>query len=205
MAASDSTERRISIFSRRPPNPNWPDARLVGGCLRGDDRAWNALVDKYKNLVYSIVLKYRANQDEAADLFQGVWLDAFNDLPKLRKKSAFKPWLISLTTHKCFHWKKQSQRRLQHETELSDPDLLEEQFSADPQFVEELARNQLVRDAISKLSPRCKEMIRLLFFSFPPMPYQELAEHLGLATGSIGFIRGKCLERLKKQLEKQGL
>lgn len=202
---ADTTGRAFSIFSRRPPSPSWPDARLVGGCLRGDDRAWNALVDKYKNLVYSIVLKYRANQEEAADLFQGVWLDAFNDLPKLRKKSAFKPWLISLTTHKCFHWKKQSQRRQQHEQEVTDLEALSESFSAEPEFVEELARNQLVRDAITSLSPRCQEMIQLLFFTFPPMPYQELAEHLGLATGSIGFIRGKCLERLKKQLEKQGL
>ena len=205
MTMETENPKRFSLFSRRPPRPDWPDARLVGACLRGDDRAWSALVDKYKNLVYSIVLKYRATQDEAADLFQGVWLDAFNDLPQLRKKSAFKPWLISLTTHKCFHWKKQSQRRLHYEAELSDPDSLDEQYSAEPDFVEELARNQLVRDAILKLSPRCREIIQLLFFTFPPMPYQELAEHLGLATGSIGFIRGKCLERLQKQLEKQGL
>jgi RNA polymerase sigma factor (sigma-70 family) len=190
---------------RNRASADWSDTRLVTACLAGDDEAWNVLVDRYKNLVYSIVLKYRPGTDEAADLFQGAWLDAWTGLDKLRKKSAFKAWLISVTTHKCYHWTKQRRRQRYHESESFDIETFEEQLSAEPEFVEELARNELVREAIRQLSPRCQEMIRLLFFTFPPMPYQELAEHLGLATGSIGFIRGKCLERLKKQLEKQGL
>jgi DNA-directed RNA polymerase specialized sigma24 family protein len=47
-------------------------------------------------------------------------------------------------------------------------------------------------------------MIHLLFFETPPRPYQEVARELGLATGSIGFIRGRCLTRLRKELEKVG-
>jgi len=54
------------------------------------------------------------------------------------------------------------------------------------------------------LSPRCERMVRMLFFENPPRPYQEVARELDLATGSIGFIRGRCLEKLKKQLEKMG-
>ena len=48
-------------------------------------------------------------------------------------------------------------------------------------------------------------MIRLLFYEQPPLPYVEVARRLGLATGSIGFIRGRCLKRLQKELEEQGL
>jgi len=47
-------------------------------------------------------------------------------------------------------------------------------------------------------------MIRMLFFESQARPYQEIANELGIATGSIGFIRGRCLEKLKKQLEKMG-
>jgi hypothetical protein len=47
-------------------------------------------------------------------------------------------------------------------------------------------------------------MIELLFFESPPMPYAEVAKRLHLATGSIGFIRGRCLERLKKILDGKG-
>ena len=47
-------------------------------------------------------------------------------------------------------------------------------------------------------------MIRMLFFETPPRPYQEIAKELGIATGSIGFIRGRCLGKLKQQLENMG-
>ena len=62
----------------------------------------------------------------------------------------------------------------------------------------------MVRDVVCGLSQRCERMVRMLFFETPPRPYQEVAKELGIATGSIGFIRGRCLGRLKKQLEKMG-
>ena len=68
----------------------------------------------------------------------------------------------------------------------------------------EIEREQMVREAIGQLPPRCREMIELLFFEQPPVPYNEVARRLKLATGSIGFIRGRCLKRLKKLLEEKG-
>jgi hypothetical protein len=47
-------------------------------------------------------------------------------------------------------------------------------------------------------------MIELLFFEQPPTPYHEVARRLKLATGSIGFIRGRCLQGLKKILAESG-
>ncbi len=186
------------------PGPGWTDRRLVDGCLKGDERAWGVLVEKYKNLVYSVVLRYGVASEEASDVFQTVWLDAYNDLPKLRKKESFKSWLISLTTHKCYHWKQQRIRHDYHEAgSLTDEDA--KQPTIAPDFIEDVERQQLVREAMAALSPRCREMVRLLFFTFPPKPYKEVAEILGLATGSIGFIRGRCLQRMQKALEKAGI
>jgi DNA-directed RNA polymerase specialized sigma24 family protein len=54
------------------------------------------------------------------------------------------------------------------------------------------------------LPARCRQMITLLFFEHPPQPYNEVAEKLGLARGSIGFIRGRCLKRLKRILQDKG-
>ena len=47
-------------------------------------------------------------------------------------------------------------------------------------------------------------MVRLLFYEQPPLPYNEVARRLGLATGSIGFIRGRCLQKLRAQLKAAG-
>ena len=191
------------MLERRSPDPGWPDRRLVRECLKGEEDAWGVLVDKYKNLVYSIVLKYGVGAEEAPDVFQSVWLDAHHDLPKLRKKTAFKAWLISLTTHKCYHWRKRQKRRGLHEVDSDDD--FEDRMSTEPSFVDTLERDQLIRESIFALPTRCREMIKLLFFTFPPKPYQEVAKRLGLATGSIGFIRRRCLQRLQKMLEKHGL
>jgi len=68
----------------------------------------------------------------------------------------------------------------------------------------QLQEEQIVRDVVATLPPRHRELVRLLFFEQPPLPYAEVARRLGLATGSIGFIRGRCLERLRKALVEFG-
>ncbi len=75
-------------------------------CLAGDERAWSALLDRYKSLIYSIPLRYGAPPQDAADIFQAVCLDLFNELPRLRDAEALQGWLIRVTTHKCYHWKR---------------------------------------------------------------------------------------------------
>jgi DNA-directed RNA polymerase specialized sigma24 family protein len=58
---------------------------------------------------------------------------------------------------------------------------------------------------LTRLNSRRRTLIERLFFDDPPQPYEELARDLGLATGSIGFNRGRCLEKLRKALEELGL
>jgi RNA polymerase sigma factor (sigma-70 family) len=187
------------------PGPDWPEERLVASCLSGSEAAWNALVDKYKNLVWAIILRYGIHTDQAPDVFQAVWLDIYNDLGQLRKHDAVKPWLSSVVRNKCFHWKKRSARRHHFEGTDQDPAELADELAEDPSFADDLERQQLIREAVSSLSERCREMVRLLFFHEPPLPYQEVADQLGLAVGSIGFIRGRCLEKLQRALEDLGL
>jgi len=65
----------------------------------------------------------------------------------------------------------------------------------------QVEREQSVREAITGLSPRCRRMVEMLFFEDPPRPYLEVARELKLAVGSIGFIRGMCLKKLRVRLE----
>lgn len=61
-----------------------------------------------------------------------------------------------------------------------------------------------MRAAVTALPERCRQLVEQLFFTTPP-PYAEVAKRLGLATGSIGFIRGRCLKKLEAGLKKEGL
>src|SRR5262245_48414912 len=182
---------------------DWPNSRLVAECLKGNQQAWHTLVDRYKNLIYSVPVKYGAPPQDAADIFQAVCLDLFNELPKIRDADAIQAWLIRVTSNKSYHWKRQQTAR----SNQWDDDRMEEVTVDSPaaaQMLADLEREQIVREAILELPPRCREMISLLFFEQPPLPYSEVAARLALARGSIGFIRGRCLRRLRKILVEKG-
>ena len=180
----------------------WSDTRLVRECLGGGEEAWCALISKYKNLIFSIPLKYGFSAEDSTDIFQAVCLDLLSELPKLRKVKALPKWIMQITAHKCFHRKQQERR-----TDVSDPnDKLFERRT--PARAEEILREaedeQGLRQAMSELTPRCRQLVQMLFYDEPARPYQEIAEALGIAVGSIGFIRQRCLERLRKRLLEAG-
>jgi RNA polymerase sigma factor (sigma-70 family) len=191
---------------RTGPSVTWSDARLVRACLQNNEEAWAALIEKYKNLIYYIPFKYRASPEDAADIFQAVCLELFSQLSNLRKVNSLRSWLITVTSHKAYHWKQKQRRQagLLSDTEL-DEEKLPSEANLGPETLEEIEHTQTIREAIAKLPIRCQEMVRLLFYEDPPRPYQEVAQRLGLATGSIGFIRGRCLKRLQKILAEAGL
>ncbi len=196
----EDNARAIALPTAREPSAE--DEQLVQACLNGDESAWNRLIDKYKRLIYSVPLKYGLSPDDSADIFQNVCIDLFTNLSKLRKIESIRSWLITVATHKCFHHKKQGRQEV--ELDAMEQEVAEEIAAAPPQAMQELQEEQLVREAIQRLSPRCAQLVKMLFFEHPPLPYAEVAQRLGLATGSIGFIRGRCLSRLQKILMELG-
>src|SRR6266851_535213 len=116
---------------------------------------------------------------------------------------ALPKWLMQTSYHKCLRVKKQRLNLLEHPTEIEEqPEATTEELPEEMLY--QLQREQMLRDAIAELPSRCNQLIGLLFFDEPPRPYQEVAKQLKLATGSIGFIRGRCLRLLRQRLEKEG-
>jgi RNA polymerase sigma factor (sigma-70 family) len=180
----------------------WPDRRLVRECLNGNDEAWSVLIDKYKNLIFSIPVKYHFSQDDASDIFQAVCLELLAELPNLRNPEALPKWIIQVTGHKCLHGKKYAQR-----TETADPNdpAFEQSTPARAESIlREAEDEQHIRQVMGELPARCRQLVRMLFFEEPARPYQEVARELGIAPGSIGFIRQRCLDRLRKKLVEAG-
>jgi len=186
-----------------PQAPAKSDAELVRGCLKRSEEDWNLLVDKYKNLIYSIPIRYGCSREEAADIFQAVCLELIQELPKLRDPKALPKWLMQVTAHKCFHWKRQGSRMIsQDDEEASVP---ETSIPAEAEAtMREIEEEQKLREALGGLPARCRELIHMLFYEEPKRPYQEVAASLGLATGTIGLLRQKCLDRLRKRLDELG-
>jgi RNA polymerase sigma factor (sigma-70 family) len=182
---------------------SWTDERLVAECRKGNQDAWSGLIEKYKNLIFSVPIKFGLPREDASDIFQAVCLDLLSDLPQLREPRALPKWLMQMSFHKCLRWKKQrlvlfdDPLEIEGVSEASSEELPEE-------MMYQVQREQMLRDAVASLAPRCHRMIAMLFFESPARPYQEVAKELGLATGSIGFTRGRCLRMLRQRLQKAG-
>lgn len=182
------------------------DEQVIGRCLKGDQEAWSALIDKYKNLIYSIPIKLGMYQD-AGDIFQSVCVDLLSELPRLREHRALPKWLMQTCYHKCLRYQRATDKLVDLAPEGTDSDAASPASSAEDlpeHLLMQFEQEQILRDAISELPEKCERMVRLLFFENPPRPYENIAEELGMATGSIGAIRGRCLVYLRKHLEKRG-
>ena len=70
-------------------------------------------------------------------------------------------------------------------------------------LMEDFEREQIVREVVSEQSPECRKLIQMLFFDSPPLPYEKVASALGMAKGSIGATRGRCLDKLRRALDKR--
>jgi RNA polymerase sigma factor (sigma-70 family) len=179
----------------------WNDTWLVAECLSGNEGAWSLLIEKYKALIYSIPIKYGLPAHEAADVFQATCVELLSRLPELREPRALPKWLMQVAHHQCYRWKQQQGRLLSRDSEELPipvtPAIAEE-------FVQQTQEEQMLRNALAALSPQCRRLVELLFFETPARPYAAVAAELGLAVGSIGFIRQKCIQRLRRQLDESG-
>jgi RNA polymerase sigma factor (sigma-70 family) len=178
------------------------DQVLVQECLRGNEAAWSALIDKYKNLIFSIPIKRGFSPDSAADVFQSVCLALVLELPRLREPRALPAWLIQTTSHKCLRSRDESLRYVEREL---DKELPSQGVPNMPEeLLEELEREQIVRESVAELPTDCRRLVEALFFQTPPPSYGDLAAALDIPKGSIGPTRMRCLERLRRLLEEKG-
>jgi len=175
------------------------DEILVRECLLGSESAWTELVNKYRNLIFSIPIRSGFSSEDASEIFQSVCLMLLRDLRALREPQALPAWLMRLTARKCASFRKD---RFAH-SEIQ-PDSALETRGLPEAVVEQLEREQMFREALAEGSPECARLIHLLFLHHPPLSYDEAAAELGLARGSIGATRMRCLEKLRRTLEKKG-
>jgi RNA polymerase sigma factor (sigma-70 family) len=176
------------------------DPELVDACLAGRQFAWDTLVARYRTLVYSVIVKSGGATGEEDDVFQAVWLDVYNQLDRLKSRDSLRAWLCTVTRHKCYHWRLR-RHRLPEGLDESWAASIPDRAALPPETLEELERAQDIREAIEALPDRCRQLVLRLFLDDPPLPYAEIARSLGLAEGSIGALRGRCLDRLKHEIE----
>lgn len=182
------------------------DSEIVKACLQGNALAWEALIKRYQRLIYSLPLKARLSQDDAADIFQAVCLKLYEKLEALRDHEKLSSWIITTTTREC--WRLANRQRKERPADgWSDEEQDEklQQLASDSPLIEEqrivLEQQQAVRQAVGALPERCKDLLTLLFYKNDELSYTEIARQMAMPVASIGPTRARCLEKLKKLLQ----
>lgn len=170
---------------------------LIERAASGDQPAWDALVEQYERLVWSVIRRFRLDDATTADVFQTVWLRFVEHIDRIRSPEAVASWLATTARHESIRVSKARRRQIPTEFEYDVPD------TASPSPGERLEANeeQLVAvEAFAQLSEQCQELLRLLIAE-PPLDYDTISALTGRPVGSIGPTRGRCLERLRRLME----
>jgi RNA polymerase sigma factor (sigma-70 family) len=180
------------------------DEALVLACRRGDNAAWELLVQRYQRLIWSIARQSGLSEDLCADVFQQVFVTLAEKLDQIERPASIGSWLV--TTARRETWRVSRRERaissLPNDEETADS-LPDESLLPD-EVILRLESQHMIRAAVASLDDRCGVLLRLLFFRAEPPPYAELAAILGTSEGSIGPTRARCLQKLRRLLDSAG-
>jgi RNA polymerase sigma factor (sigma-70 family) len=180
---------------------SYDDLQLISMCLKGDGNAWEALITRYRRLIYSVPVRFHFEAADAADIFQSVCLKLLEHLHEVKDERRISGWLITTTTRECMYLRLLRSR----ETTREEDNLVE---PADPTLnLEELRilseEQQALREAVDELPDRCKELIHMLYFDTRSLSYDEVGLALGIPVASIGPTRARCFDKLRTILRRR--
>jgi RNA polymerase sigma factor (sigma-70 family) len=179
------------------PDRNARIAGMVDEARQGSMDALGQLVTELSPLLWHTARAAGLSSDDAQDVVQTVWMRLLSHLDGIRTSAALTGWLVVTTRREAWRVRAAGRRQLpaDHEWFSVLPDA---RPGSDEQVILDDQRRELWV-AIGQLPQRCQELLRIV--AFVPRPdYQAVAAELGMAVGSIGPTRGRCLAKLRALL-----
>lgn len=176
---------------------------LLRAAEDGDAVAWNAIVDRFTNLLWSIARGHRLGAADAADVVQTTWLRLVENLGRIQEPERLAGWLATTVRHECLRTLRRSGRELPTESGDSTFDVTDAAAPPEAGLITE-ERDVQLWQCFEQLQPRCQQLLRVLLAD-PPPSYAQVSAALDLPVGSIGPTRGRCLDRLRTLAHARGL
>ena len=170
---------------------------LVTRARSGDKQAWDALVERYASLIWSICRRHRLADADADDVGQSVWLQLVEHLDKVRDPAALPGWLATTTRRECARVLRAVRGPHAAGYAVDAETVPDDQAQMAEQQVLVSERHAALREAFAHLPP-CDQQLIALLIQDPPVPYAEIGARLGIPVGSIGPTRGRCLDKMRR-------
>jgi RNA polymerase sigma factor (sigma-70 family) len=170
---------------------------LVARARSGEKQAWDALVERYASLIWSICRRSELGPDHTEDVAQGVWLRLVGQLDNIRDPAALpggSPPRPGESAAGSFA--KQTERAPLTKRRTSRLCRGEQANTAEDDLMA-AERHEALREAVAQLPTDDQQLIALLIAD-PPMPYAEISARLGIPVGSIGPKRRRCLNKIRR-------
>jgi RNA polymerase sigma factor (sigma-70 family) len=177
--------------------PDQPITDLVTRASRGDQRAWDDLVERYAPLVWSVCRRYQLSRADAEDVHQTVWLQLVSRLDKIRDPAALPGWLATTTRRECVRVLRAARGPRVAEPVPDADTIPDEHALTAEQEVLAAERHAALREALARLPPCYQRLIGKLIED-PPLTYAQISAALDIPVGSIGPLRGRCLDKLRR-------
>ncbi len=175
------------------------DEQLIAACRAGDKEAWQALVQRYSRLVYTVPARYGLTPAEIEDVYQAVWMSLLQNLAQLRQPERVAAWLVTTARRQCWEQRRDADYT---RTVTVPPDEIAADSWVEAMTTEEIVtryqQHETLRQAFSRLGDFCRKLLQLLYYAVNRPTYSQIAAELNLSIGSIGPIRARCLEKLRQ-------
>lgn len=182
--------------------------KLVNKAVKGDNSAFEALMEKHMGIIYNIALRMTANQDDAEDMTQEIMIKIFRSLGSFKGNSKFSTWIYRVAVNTCLDElkKKKNKKHLSLDAEISGDDGENQiEIKDDSPSPEKLAEQNELRDmvaaAVKLLSDEHRAVIVLR--DIRGMSYSEIAGILGCSDGTVKSRISRARAQLKMILEKE--
>jgi RNA polymerase sigma factor (sigma-70 family) len=170
---------------------------LVSGARKGDKQAWEALIERYAPLIWSICRRHRLGQADTDDVGQSVWLHLVDQLDKVRDPAALPGWLATTTRRECLRVLRATQGPWAAWYGLDADVLPDDKGGTAEQELLAAERQAALREAFLALPP-CGQQLIAMLIADPPLPYAEISARLSIPVGSIGPNRSRYLDKLRR-------
>ncbi len=182
------------------------DRELVAAAKLGENKAFEALLRKYRKSVYYMLLKMIKNPDDAEDLTQEAFAKAFNSIEKFDATYAFSTWLFRIATNNCIDFiRKKRVQTVSIDQPMEGDDGSNIRFDVrdddlDPnQSMLKQQRKRFLNMAIDRLPEKYRKLVELRYFK--ELSYEEVAQELQIPLGTVKAQLFRARELLNQELK----